>query len=341
MPPHRLIRARSLQVAAGVAVVVIAIGCSGIGSPAQTGAAATTPLPPSPESPPPMRAFPVDNAPINIAARDGEIWAVGDGVLLRIDGATNATTEFPLDIGAGSGSIGASTDALWIADWLGDVVLRVDPANGAIVATIPVAAPVGVIATAEGIFVGSEGAAGVVRIDPDRNVVAMEYPQRGGFAYADGSLWFAQRDAGTVVRVQAATGQVQSRFEVPAEGRPGPDAGLGGCFVGGRSPDAWWTWCFTEHGDSVAIRIDPRTLAARGSVAVGGPIAGAVVVVDELSWFILDRGIAAVDDRNEVVRAIDLGAGFAANNAVIAADALWVPDEEGRRVVRIELSALR
>jgi len=308
---------------------------------APTAAAPSLPDRPSPEARPRWRAFPLDNAPIGIAAADGIVWAVGDRILLRIDAATNSTRTLPIPVGAGSGSIDASAGAVWIADWRGGNVYRVDPSNGAILATIPVSRPVGVIATEDGIFVGSEAQGGVVRIDPGTNAVTMSIPQRGGFAYGDGRLWFAQRDTGTVVRVGARTGEIDGRLEVPAAALPDPDDGQGACYVGGRLPDAWWTWCFSERGKSVPIRIDPRTLAATGSVEVGGGVSGAVVVMDGLSWFVLDNRLVAVDDRNAVVRDISLGDGFGADNAIVAADSLWIPDEYQRQIVRIRLADLR
>lgn len=315
-------------------------GTTSSGAP-KASVAASAPGGPSAEPPPPWRAFPLDNAPINIATADGIVWAVGDKFLFRIETATNATSKLPIPVGAGSGSLAASAGAVWVADWRGGNVYRVDPSNGAIVATIPVTAPVGVIATPDGIYVGSEAHRGVVRIDPGTNVVTMNISQPGGFAYGDGKLWFAQRDTGMVVRVGARTGEADGSVEVPAAARSGPDDGKGACYVGGRLPDAWWTWCFTERGKSVAVRIDPRTLAVTGSVEVGGGVSGAVVVLDGLSWFILDNGLVAVDDRNTVTRVISLGKGFGADNAVVASDSLWVPDEYQRQIVRIRLADLR
>ena len=296
---------------------------------------------PSAEPAPSARSFPLDNAPINIAAVNGVVWAVGDEVLLRIETATNATAELPIPVGAGSGSIDAAADALWIADWSGGEVYRLDPANGAILATIPVAAPVGVIATADGVFVGSEAQGGVVRIDPRTDTVTREFPQRGGFAYGAGSLWFAQRETGTVVRVGATTGDVEATVVVPPAGRPGSDAGGGGCFVGGRLPDAWWTWCFTERGASVPARIDPVTNTATGFVHVGGSVSGGVVVIDDLSWFVLDDRLVAVDGLNHVTRVVGLGDGFRSDDALVEGDSLWIPDEGDRRIVRIKLVDLR
>lgn len=309
--------------------------------PATAQASPSTPNGPSAEPPPPARSFPLDNAPINIAGFNGVVWAVGDEVLLRIETATNATAELPIPVGAGSGSIDAAADALWIADWRGGEVYRLDPANGAILATIPVAAPVGVIATADGVFVGSEAQGGVVRIDPRTDTVTREFPQRGGFAYGAGSLWFAQRETGTVVRVGATTGDVEATVVVPPAGRPGSDAGGGGCFVGGRLPDAWWTWCFTERGASAPVRIDPASSATTGTVHVGGSVSGGVVVIDDLSWFVLDDRLVAVDRLNRVSRVVSLGNGFASDNAVVEGDSLWVSDEAGRRIVRIKLADLR
>ena len=354
MPAPSPVRSRR-RLPLALAAALVGAGCSGVtGGPVSIGPEPTAAPPATPaasaagpsatagasaELLSPAAVYPVDNAPISIAARDGMVWALGDGVLLRIDAATDVVTEFAIPVGAGSGSIGASTDALWIADWLGDVVLRVDPTNGTTLATIPVDAPVGVIATAEGIFVGSEGNAGVVRIDPGTNNVTKTYPHRGGFGYGDGSLWFAQRETATVVRVGAATREVEGTFEVPAEARPGNDAGHGGCFVGGKLPDAWWTWCYLEHGPSVPVRIDPETLAATGSARVGGAVSGGVQVVNDLSWFVLEDRLVAVDGHNEIRRVIGLGDGFAADNAVFDGGSMWIPDEAGRRVVRIELGA--
>ncbi len=53
------------------------------------------------------------------------------------------------------------------------------------------------------------------------------------------------------------------------------------------------------------------------------------------------RASGQVEDRNEVTRVIGLGDGFGANDAILAADSLWIPDEAGRRVIRIELADLR
>jgi streptogramin lyase len=326
---------------AGASLTTSTASASTPRAPATARASPSTPNGPSAEPPPPARSFPLDNAPINIAGLNGVVWAVGDELLLRIDAATSATTELPIPVVAGSGSIGAAADALWIADWRGGHVLRLDPSSGAVRATIAVGAPVGVIATADGVFIGSEAQGGVVRIDPRTNTVTRKFPQRGGFAYADGSLWFAQRDSGTVVRVGATTGKVEGTIEVPAEARPGSDAGRGGCFVGGRLPDAWWTWCFTERGASAPVRIDPASRATTGTIHVGGSVSGGVVVIDDLSWFVLDDRLVAVDRLNRVSRVVSLGNGFASDNAVVEGDSLWVSDEAGRRIVRIKLVDLR
>jgi hypothetical protein len=144
-----------------------------------------------------------------------------------------------------------------------------------------------------------------------------------------------------LVRVGAGTGTIEGTVAMPEAVRPGPDSGHGGCFVGGRMPDAWWTWCFTEFGASIPVRIDPETLTVTGSVEVGGAVSGGVVVVGERSWFVANDRLIAVDARNVVTRVIGLGNGVGADNAILAADSLWIPDEGNRQVVRIALTDLR
>ena len=288
-----------------------------------------------------MQRYPVDDAPISIAGLGEHVWATGDGYLLRIDVTTGETATITTSVRAGSGSLGAARNALWHADWRGGMVYRLDPASGAVTGSVAVSRPVGVVATDDVIWVGSEGASGLTRIDPTSLELLGAIDIRGNFAVGAGSVWFAQRDRNRVLRLDAETATEEASITYPPAAQPDPSKGAGGCFVGGELPDAWWTWCFLERGASTPVRIDPQTNAASGWVSVGGSVSGGVLVIDGVSWFVLNDALVAVDGADHVKRIVRLGEGFGADNAIVFAGALWIPNEMAREVVRIDLAALR
>jgi hypothetical protein len=326
--------------AAAATSAVPATGAAATAAPTTAGDRPGSLALPSAEPAPVMQRFPVDDAPIGIVGLGNHVWATGDRYLLRINVETGATTSFATPVGTGSGSLGASADALWLADHRGNAVYRIDPATGGITATVEMSRPVGVVATGDAIWVGSEGFSGLTRIDPTSATVLGSVDIKGGFAVGDGSLWFAQRAEARLLRVDLQTHEEQASIDFPLDARPTATAGQGSCFVWGELPDAWWTWCFTEHDWSTPIRIDARTNQAVGTVRVGGSVSGRVFVIDGLSWFVLDNALVAVDSSDRVTRVISLGTGFGADNAIVHAGGIWIPNEFGREVVRIELAAL-
>ena len=86
---------------------------------------------------------------------------------------------------------------------------------------------------------------------------------------------------------------------------------------------------------------DRESAAAFATDHLGFAVSGGVVVVGERSWFVANDRLIAVDARNVVTRVIGLGDGVGADNAILAADSLWIPDEGNRQVVRIALTDLR
>jgi YVTN family beta-propeller protein len=100
----------------------------------------------------------------------------------------------------------------------------------------------------------------VARIDPHTNRLAGRPVRTGAslqsLAVGGGSLWVANHDAGTVSRIDQASGKVVADIPVPSE--PHRVAyGAGAAWVG--------NW----HDNSVS-RIDPQTNRAVETIAVGG-----------------------------------------------------------------------
>ena len=70
----------------------------------------------------------IDTAPIALAAAGGYVWVPGqrNGILTRIDPATNATTEIQLVPGIFVAEpVG---DRVWVTDFSGSDIYFVDPA---------------------------------------------------------------------------------------------------------------------------------------------------------------------------------------------------------------------
>jgi YVTN family beta-propeller protein len=145
-----------------------------------------------------------------------------------------------------------------------------------------------------------------------------------------GSLWVANHDAGTVTRIDQASGKVVANIAVPSE--PHRVAyGAGAAWVG--------NW----HDDSVS-RIDPHTNRVVGSpIPIGSHHAGNLVVGAGSVWVTSDyRTNAAAEDvvvvridpqRNRAVETIAVGG----NPIDVAATqgAVWVSVESLGTLLRI------
>jgi DNA-binding beta-propeller fold protein YncE len=137
-------------------------------------------------------------------------------------------------------------------------VLRLDPASGRVVATIPVGFHVfNVAADAASVWVVSFEDNMVARIDPATNAVTVRQSllhAPSGVVVAEGSAWISRSGNATVVRLDATTGALQA--EIPVGRRPLPLA------VGAGSV---WVRC---EQDSTVSRIDPSTNRVLATILV-------------------------------------------------------------------------
>ena len=155
--------------------------------------------------------------------------------------------DLPSGVAVGAGSV-------WTGRNDQQAVVRLDPASGRIVATIPVGFHVfNLAADAASVWVVSFEDNMVARIDATTNVLTYRQSllhEPSAVVIADGSAWISRSGNATVVRLDAMTGTLQA--EIPVGRRPLPVAAARGSI---------WVRC---EQDSTVSRIDPssnRTVA--------------------------------------------------------------------------------
>jgi streptogramin lyase len=150
--------------------------------------------------------------------------------------------DLPSGVAVGAGSV-------WIGRNDRQAVLRLDPASGRIVATIPVGFHVfNLAADAASVWVVSFEDNMVARIDATTNAVTFRQSllhAPSGVLIRDGSVWISRSGDATVVRLDTITGALQA--EIPVGRRPLPLAAGSGSI-----------WVRSEQ-DSTVSRIDPSS----------------------------------------------------------------------------------
>jgi YVTN family beta-propeller protein len=153
---------------------------------------------------------------------------------------------FPLDLAVGAGAVWVSNGSL----------LRLDPATGTIVASIP---DVTVVAVGESRVWAANQEGRVARIDPSTNLVArtsVVTNSADDIAAGQGAVWVMNSDDDSVARVDPATVRVTA---TPVRvGRTPKAVAAGGGAV----------WVMSER-DGTVTRIDPATFDVK-TLDVGG-----------------------------------------------------------------------
>jgi YVTN family beta-propeller protein len=293
-----------------VAVLLAAAGCSGTGDTPSTPRSTQSPPTPTGTTVPAFdrgrfaAVIPLPGAgPMTVA--HGVLWVLdAAGRVVRINPATSRVVGKPLRVPADAAAIAVAQGALWVTRVapgdLGapgkDAVTRVDLATGRMVATVTVGrAPLDLAATPGAVWVTNSGGGGdrVARIDPQTNRLVGRPVRTGAspqsLAVGGGSLWVANHDAGTVTRIDQASGKVLADIPVPSE--PHRVAyGAGAVWVG--------NW----HDNSVS-RIDPATNRVVGSpIPIGAHHAGNLVVGAGGVWVTSDYRVDGAAEDVVVVR---------------------------------------
>lgn len=208
------------------------------------------------------------------------IWLLTGSTVSSLDLTTKAVTS--MDVGSAGDELDGlevTDQAIWIADFGGNKVIRVDRSGGSVPKAIPVEAAEDVLAVGDTIWVTRHHAGSISRIDAKTGAIlgtqvvgasGQNGPQR--LAQAAGSVWVDESNTSEVIRLDPATGNVVARIHVP-------DFGPCGGILATDSA-VWATGC---HDSLAAVRIDPATNTIAAEVLLDG-YAQDVVQVNGAYW---------------------------------------------------------
>jgi YVTN family beta-propeller protein len=346
--PNPTSRRRRAFLVCPTALTALVVGACGSGGGSQggtpegeTGAATTTsaaPLPTS-EDITTLDALTVDAQPFPDFALtiDDTVWISGvEPGIVGYDATTGEvrtrtqTDDVPLAMEQGFGS-------LWAGEGSGaeiGTVVRVDSADGTVLARVPMPSPglrpessIAVTEDAVWALVDGDDAESrlLVAIDPVTNGVRDTFPApraaealRGGF----GSLWVATSQQ-SVVRVDPADGSVEATVET----------GSGSRFMT-VGEDAVWV---INQDDGTVSRIDPETdtVVATIQVSQGRIPGGDIAAGDGAVWVRTESELATAIDvaTGEVVRV--LGPATGSGSIAVTPGAVWITAHDVLEVYRI------
>jgi len=282
-----------------------------------------------------------DTIPLTTDGTD--VWVGVDGALVHIDGTTNATRRVDVaDMSTGNGEIMFAPDGVWIEDYLGGRVLRIDPSSGDVTSTVTIARPRTIHFADDQLWIGTNELPGAYQLDRTTGQLGPRIGTSNAFAVGLGNVWFGgATQADLITRYDTSTGAEAGTITVPTGS---------GCGVSGSFPDNVWATCPSDFGacraDSVAVRIDPATNEV---VATARICSAPVAVVDGTPWFLAGRkdgqslaqSLVSVDPATgRLLAQLDLGK-LDPDVVVTTDSAIWISDEQGDRVVRYDFTSLR
>ncbi|MBI1403081.1 MAG: YncE family protein [Porphyrobacter sp.] len=246
-------------------------------------------------------------------AVDGDtVWVTNDG---RIEQWSTEGKRASLSMPRPCGTMAVVQGALWVANCKGGEVWRVNLETATLEAKVAtgLANPKGetnVVAGAGSVWVASDPAGKVARIDPATNEVIATIPvapETWYLAYGFDALWAVSSEGKVLQKIDPATNTVTGTValgEVPG-------------FLAAGEGAVW----VQEQGDGTVAKVDPESLALAGRTKVG----------DNLKWGDIDTGGGAVwlrttDDQTMVVIDPASGAIRARLGAAVGSGALrWTP----------------
>jgi YVTN family beta-propeller protein len=222
--------------------------------------------------------------------------------------------------------IAAVAGSLWLADPVGQAVLRVDP-EGRVVDRIPIAGQPGSITSGGGaVWVASTLGGSIYRIDPATSTVSqtirLGHQQTSAIAYGRGSLWVADATDRAVIELDAETGSARRTIAVGTS----PSALV-------VSGNALWV---ADHDTASVLQIDLSSGQTAAIVHVGNGPAALALERDGL-WVAnsLDSTVSRIDPATGSVTAtFPVGSGPDALAA--GGGSVWVANRYSGTISRID-----
>lgn len=263
-------------------------------------------------------------------------WAIGfapDGASAPRTATGNAVVVLArsgdlrgeVDLPEAPDAVASGAGAVWVSQFQGHAVARIDPAARRVEQTIPVGSGPSALAVGAGaVWVANTLDGTVSRIDTtvDRVVDTIAVGgEPAALAYGGRSVWVADSRADELVRVDVASGRVVARTPVPS-------GVTGVAFAGGAA------WVSSDRAGTVA-RVDPRDDDI-AEVRVGtGPTS---VAADAAAIWVantLDGTVSRIDPATRTVTQT-LPVGNGATGLAVAGTSVWVANEFDGTVARID-----
>ena len=278
---------------------------------------------------------------IAVATDGTTVWAAGDGAIVRIDAATNRVEQLPAPTKSDDTTMAIADDGLWVTRWEGRHLYRLDPKTGEVLMSVDVPAPVKIAFVGDDLWLGREDVDKMTLVDRKTGVLGRSVDAGAYGTSGLGDLWFTSDLTTTIERVDPASGSVEATIEGKGEDN---------CMITGEFPDNVWMSCFgREVLSRSATRIDPATNTVATVATVPPSHGGSVAIIDGEPWFVgaFDDasgnplgGLLRMDPASGAVdQFVSIGPADP-NPSVVAAGAIWVPDEAGHRVLRVNVADL-
>jgi streptogramin lyase len=291
------------------------------------------------------------NDTIPLTTDGTDVWIGVDGAVIHVDGVTNAKTRLEVPaMRTGNGNIAITPEGLWIEDYAGSRIERLNPTTGTVELQADADTPAFIAFVDNQLWIGTNSATtGAYQVDRQTGALGPRIGATEFFAVGLGNVWTGEWDrvegehlnSDLITRIDSATGVSIGTLTVP----PGT-----GCAVGGSFPDNIWASCPTDFNkcpaNRTAVRIDPSTNEVVTTAKICGTPA---VVIDGMPWFLVHRSedgdnansLVSVDPATgQLLAQFDLGK-IDPDVTVLTDTAVWMSDEQGDRVVRYDLTGLR
>jgi virginiamycin B lyase len=227
----------------------------------------------------PDATFPIEGTPDWIAVDASSVWVSNKpkNTVHRLDPATNKVVT-AVSVGAAPCSgLAIGFGSLWVPSCGDKALTRVSLKENKVTATVPIApadSEGGLTFSPDSIWMLTETAGKLARIDPDTNtLVALINVPAGSFAatYGDGAIWVSSTENNQVARVDPKTNLVTDLIETGPQPR----------FLTFGAGSVWTL----NQGDGTVTRIDAakKTVAATIEVGVPGP-GGEIAFGDNSVW---------------------------------------------------------
>jgi DNA-binding beta-propeller fold protein YncE len=194
-------------------------------------------------------------------AIDGDtVWTTNDG---RVEQWSTTGKVASTAVPRPCGTMAVAAGSLWVANCKDGNLYRIDLETAEVQAIIPtgIANPKGetnVVFGAGSVWVPSDGAGKIARIDPQYNTVTTSIAVAPGtfyLAFGFDALWAVTSDGQSLQRIDPETNTVTGSAALGKQ--PG--------FLAAGEGAVW----VQEQGDGTLARIEPATLAVSGRVKVG------------------------------------------------------------------------